>query len=134
MSMIGTLDDFCDELMTGEQPIERLEPERLAPDFTTFFGLVGGPGLAELCLLFEWAGIGKVTPAKLPPDLRGIHYTLPGGGYASTTRGASGRVPASSRCSTRATRSATRPCGPAATASPRVSRCALRRTGSRRQH
>ena len=82
MSMIGTLDDFCDELMTGEQPIERLEPERLAPDFTTFFGLVGGPGLAELCLLFERAGIGKVTPAKLPPDLRGIHYTLPGGGYA----------------------------------------------------
>ena len=80
--MTRTLEEFLDELMADEQPLERLEPEGLAAEFAAFFGLPGRPSLEELTDRFERAGIGKVSPARLPPDLRGVHYTLPGGGYA----------------------------------------------------
>ena len=80
--MIGTLDDFCDELMRDESPARRLEPERLAEDFSRFFGLSGRPTLDELAEVFERAGIGKVSPANLPGALRGIHYTLSDESYA----------------------------------------------------
>ena len=82
MNMIRTQDDFCDELMRDESPARRLEPERLAADFPRFFGLSGRPTLDELTDVFERAGIGKVSPAKLPGALRGIHYTLPDESYA----------------------------------------------------
>ena len=80
--MIGTLDDFCDELMRDESPARRLEPERLAADFPRFIGLSARPRLDELAQAFERAGIGKVSPAKLPRALRGIHYTLADESYA----------------------------------------------------
>ena len=80
--MTRTLDDFCDELMEDDFPARRLEPERLAADFPRFFGLSGRPTLDELTEVFERAGIGKVSPAKLPRALRGIHYTLPDESYA----------------------------------------------------
>ena len=80
--MTGTLDDFCDELMRDESPARRLEPEGLAVDFSRFFGLSGRPTLDELAEVFERAGIGKVSPARLPGALRGIHYTLSDGSYA----------------------------------------------------
>ena len=80
--MTGTLDDFCDELMRDESPARRLEPERLAVDFPRFFGLSGRPTLGELAEVFERAGIGKVSPARLPGALRGIHYTLCDESYA----------------------------------------------------
>ena len=82
MTMVRTLDDFCDELMLDEFPARRLEPERLAADFPRFFGLSARPTLDDLAEVFERAGIGKVSPAKLPGALRGIHYTLPDGSYA----------------------------------------------------
>ena len=82
MSMTRTLDDFCDELMTGDVPMKRMEPEGLAAEFTAFFGLPARPTLSELADKFELAGIGKVSPSKLPRDLRGIHYTLSDGSYA----------------------------------------------------
>ena len=82
MNMIGTLDDFCDELMRDESPARRLQPERLATDFPRFFGLSARPRLDELTEVFERAGIGKVSPAKLPGALRGIHYTLADESYA----------------------------------------------------
>ena len=82
MSMTRTLDDFCDELMTGDVPMKRMEPEGLAAEFTAFFGLPARPTLDELAWVFERAGIGKVSPARLPRDLRGVHYSLPGGCYA----------------------------------------------------
>ena len=80
--MTRTLDDFCDELMTDDVPMKRMEPEGLAAEFTAFFGLPARPNLEELALVFERAGIGKVSPARLPRDLRGVHYSLPGGSYA----------------------------------------------------
>ena len=80
--MIGTLDDFCDEIMRDESPARRLEPEGFAEEFSAFFGLSGRPTLDELTRLYETAGIGKVSPAKLPRALRGIHYTLPDESYA----------------------------------------------------
>ena len=80
--MTGTLDEFCDELMRDESPARRLEPERLAADFPRFFGLSGRPPLDELTEVFERAGIGKVSPARLPGALRGIHYTLSDESYA----------------------------------------------------
>ena len=82
MTMARTLDDFCDELMNDESPARRLEPERLAADFPRYFGLSGRPTLDELAGVFERAGIGKVSPAKLPGTLRGIHYTLSDESYA----------------------------------------------------
>ena len=80
--MTRTLDDFCDELMRGDSLSHRLEPERLAADFPRFFGLSGRPTLDELTEVFERAGIGKVSPARLPGALRGIHYTLCDESYA----------------------------------------------------
>ena len=80
--MTRTLADFCDELMTDDHPTERLEPEGFAAEFTAFFRLSARPTLAELAELYERAGIGKVSPARLPRDLRGVHYTLPDGSYA----------------------------------------------------
>ena len=82
MSMTRTLEDFCDEIMREESPARRLEPDRLAADFPRFFGLSGRPRLDELTRLYETAGIGKVSPAKLPRALRGIHYTLADESYA----------------------------------------------------
>ena len=80
--MIGMLGDFCEELMRDESPARRMEPERLAADFPRFFGLSGRPTLDELIEVFERAGIGKVSPARLPGTLRGIHYTLSDESYA----------------------------------------------------
>ena len=80
--MTTTFEDFCDKLMADDHPTARLEPEGFAADFSAFFGLSGRPTLGELTRLYEMAGIGKVSPAKLPRDLRGVHYTLADGSYA----------------------------------------------------
>ena len=80
--MTMTFDDFCDRLMSDDHPMERLEPEGFAAEFSAYFGLSGRPTLGELTRLYEMAGIGKVSPAKLPWDLRGVHYTLADGSYA----------------------------------------------------
>ena len=80
--MTRTLDDFCDGLMGEDEPITCLEPEGFAAEFAAFFNLSERPTLAELSDTYEQAGIGKVSPAKLPGDLRGIHYPLPDGSRA----------------------------------------------------
>ena len=80
--MTMTFDDFCDKLMSDDHPMERLEPEGFAAEFSAFFGLSGRPTLGELTRLYEMAGIGKVSPARLPRDLRGVHYTVADGSYA----------------------------------------------------
>ena len=82
MNITTTFEDFCDKLMADDHPMARLEPEGFAADFSAFFGLSGRPTLGELTRLYEMAGIGKVSPAKLPRDLRGVHYTLADGSYA----------------------------------------------------
>ena len=95
MNMIGTLDDFCDELMRDESPARRLEPERLAADFPRFFGLSGRPTLDELAQVFERAGIGKVSPRQaaqgaagdsLHPCRRELRHPLPGGAVGVVQR------------------------------------------------
>ena len=80
--MTMTFDDFCDRLMAGDHPMERLEPEGFAADFSAYFQLPACRGLNRLAELFQRTGIGKVSPAKLPGTLRGVHYTLPDGSYA----------------------------------------------------
>ena len=80
--MTMTFDDFCNKLMSDDHPMERLEPEALAAVFSAYFQLPACRGLNRLAELFERTGIGKVSPARLPGALRGIHYTLPDGSYA----------------------------------------------------
>ena len=80
--MTTTFEDFCDKLMADDHPTARLEPEGFAADFSAYFQLPACRGLNRLAELFERTGIGKVSPAKLPGTLRGVHYTLPDGSYA----------------------------------------------------
>ena len=80
--MTRTLEEFCDKLMSDDHPMERLEPEGFAAEFSAYFQLPACRGLNRLAELFERTGIGKVSPAKLPGTLRGVHYTLPDGSYA----------------------------------------------------
>ena len=80
--MTTTLEEFCDGLMADDHPMERLEPEGFAAEFSAYFQLPACRGLNRLAELFERTGIGKVSPAKLPGTLRGVHYTLPDGSYA----------------------------------------------------
>ena len=80
--MTRILEEFCEGLMADDHPIERLEPEEFAAEFSAYFHLSARPTLSELAETFERAGIGKVSPARLPRDLRGIHFTLPDESYA----------------------------------------------------
>ena len=82
MTMTRTLEEFCDGLMADDHPIERLEPEGFAAEFSAYFHLSARPTLSELAEVFERAGIGKVSPDRLPGTLRGIHYTLSDESYA----------------------------------------------------
>ena len=80
--MTMTFDDFCDRLMSDDHPMERLEPEGFAAEFSAYFQLPACRGLNRLAELFQRTGIGKVSPARLPGTLRGVHYTLADGSYA----------------------------------------------------
>ena len=77
-----TIDGFCDQLLKDDCPETRLEPERLAADFTGCFHAPLRLSLDDLAVLLENAGIGPVSGARLHGGLRGVHYSLPGGGYA----------------------------------------------------
>ena len=77
-----TIDDFCDELLRDDCPEGRLEPERLAAEFTRRFQVPLRVSLDDLAVLLESAGIGPVYGAPLADGLRGVHYSLSGGGYA----------------------------------------------------
>ncbi len=77
MMMTRTLEGFCDGLMRSDSLSQRLEP-----DFPRFFGLSGRPTLDKLAGVFERAGIGQVSSARLPGTLRGIHYMLSNESYA----------------------------------------------------
>ena len=86
MSMIGTLDDFCDELMNDESPARRLEPERLAAEFPRYFGLSGRPTLDELAGVFERAGSGRCPRPGCPERSGGFTTPFPTRATPSTTR------------------------------------------------
>ena len=77
-----TIDAFCGELLRDECPGARLEPERLAADFTCRFQVPLRVSLDDLAVLLENAGMGPISGARLDDGLRGVHYSLPDGGYA----------------------------------------------------
>ena len=77
-----TIDGFCGELLRDECPWARLEPERLAADFTRRFQVPLRVSLDDLAVLLENAGMGPISGARLEDGLRGVHYSLPDGGYA----------------------------------------------------
>ena len=80
--MAETLDDFCDGLMKGANPLKALQPEPLAEVFSHYFAIPLRISTEDLSLLLETAGIGMVLAGDLPNGLRGVHYTLPDGRYA----------------------------------------------------
>ena len=77
-----TIDGFCGELLRDECPWARLEPERLAADFTRRFQVPLRVSLDDLAVLLENAGMGPISGARLEDGLRGVHYSLPDGTYA----------------------------------------------------
>ena len=80
--MTKTIDDFCDRIMADEHPIARLEPEKLASEFTEYFQVPLRVPLEDLAVLLECAGVGEVSERPLADGLRGIHYIQPDGTYA----------------------------------------------------
>lgn len=80
--MTKTLDDFCDRIMADDHPIARLEPEKLAPEFTEYFQVPLRVPLEDLAVLLECAGVGEVSERPLADGLRGVHYIQPDGTYA----------------------------------------------------
>ena len=63
MMMTMTIEDFCDELMRDDRPMQRLEPEGLAADFAHYFRVPLRVSLDDLAVLLESAGIGMVSGA-----------------------------------------------------------------------
>ena len=81
--MTRTLEEFCDGLMTDDEPMTRLESGGICGRVQLPSSACrDAPPLRRLTDTFEQAGIGRVSPAKLPGDLRGIHYPLPDGSRA----------------------------------------------------
>ncbi len=80
--MTKTIDGFCDRIMADEYPIARLDPERLASEFTEYFQVPLRIPLEDLAVLLECAGVGEVSERPLADGLRGIHYIQPDGTYA----------------------------------------------------
>ena len=78
----ATIEDFCRELMRDQCLDRRLEPERLAADFTRHFQVPLRIPLDDLAVLLESAGIGMVTGRRLKKGLRGVHYLQSDGSYA----------------------------------------------------
>ena len=78
--MSRTRQDFCRKLLDVDNFChEALEPERLADRFVRYFRVSSRPTLEELIGLMNRAGFGEVSGRHL--DVKGIHYSAPGGGY-----------------------------------------------------
>ena len=76
--MTRTREDFCRRLLDGS-PQEALDPERLAARFVRYFDVPARPTMDELRSLLKRTGFGEVSGRHL--DVKGIHYSAPGGGY-----------------------------------------------------
>ena len=77
--MNGTREDFCLSLLDADALREPLDPERLAARFVHYFGVSPRPTMDELRSILERAGFGQVSGRRL--DVKGIHFSAPGGGY-----------------------------------------------------
>ena len=76
--MNRTREDFCRRLL-DDSPHEALDPERLAARFVRYFDVPARPTMDELRSLLKRTGFGEVSGRHL--DVKGIHYSAPGGGY-----------------------------------------------------
>ena len=76
--MNRTRDGFCRELF-DDHPQEALNPERLAARFVRYFHVPDRPTLDRLRSMLKETGFGEVSGRHL--DVKGIHYSAPGGGY-----------------------------------------------------
>ena len=77
--MNRTREDFCRKLLE-DRPRDALDPERLAARFVRYFDLPARPSMEQLKALLKRAGFGEVS-GNGHMDVKGIHYSAPGGGY-----------------------------------------------------
>ena len=77
--MNRTREDFCRRLL-DDSPREALGPERLAARFVRYFDVPARPTMDELRSLLKRTGFGEVS-SRRHLDVKGIHYSAPGGGY-----------------------------------------------------
>ena len=77
--MNRTREDFCRRLL-DESPREALDPERLAARFVRYFDVPARPTMEQIKALLKRAGFGEVS-GRRHLDVKGIHYSAPGGGY-----------------------------------------------------
>ena len=77
--MNRTRDSFCRELLDDDAPRETLNSESLAARFVRYFNVSGRPDMDELKVMLKEAGFGEVSGRHL--DVKGIHFSAPGGGY-----------------------------------------------------
>ena len=77
--MNRTREDFC-RLLLDDSPREALDPERLAARFVRYFDVPARPTMDELRSLLKRTGFGEVS-GRRHLDVKGIHYSAPGGGY-----------------------------------------------------
>ena len=77
--MSRTREDFCRKLLDDDSPHDTLNPEGIAARFVRYFRLSGRPAMDDLRIMLRRAGFGEVTGRHL--DVKGIHYSAPGGGY-----------------------------------------------------
>ena len=77
--MNRTREDFCRRLL-DDSPHEALDPERLAARFVRYFDVPARPTMDELRSLLKRTGFGEVS-GRRHLDVKGIHYSAPGGGY-----------------------------------------------------
>ena len=79
MRINGTRQDFC-RILLDDHPREALDPERLAVRFVRYFDVPARPSMGQLKSLLKRAGFGDVS-GNGHMDVKGIHYSAPGGGY-----------------------------------------------------
>ena len=77
--MNRTREDFCRKLLDDDSPHDTLEPERLATRFVRYFNVPAQPTMDQLRCMLRRTGFGEVTGRHL--DVKGIHFSAPGGGY-----------------------------------------------------
>ena len=77
--MTRTREDFCRALLDVD-PCEALDPETLAARFVRCFNVPARPTMEQIKALLKRAGFGEVSGSR-HMDVKGIHYSAPGGGY-----------------------------------------------------
>ncbi len=77
--MNRTREDFC-RILLDDHPRDALDPERLAARFVRYFDVPARPSMEQIKALLKRTGFGEVSGSG-HMDVKGIHYSAPGGGY-----------------------------------------------------